>query len=217
MIGFLLLLAAFGTLYVLSRMFIRKLLTFLFRITGDRQKATFILGLIFLPGTFVHEMAHFITALFLLVSVGKLNLMPEVRDDGIKLGSVSIGETDIFRGTLIGLAPLILGSSLLIWAVATVLSKAHPIQPVFVVLLIYAIFELTHTMFSSKSDLRAVLELIIFLIILSTALVALKIFGPFLLVYSKILEIGPEALKLSELLLVPIGLETIFILLFKGV
>lgn len=215
MVGLSVLILAVVILYILSRIFIQRLFTFLYRLTRNDKKATVLLGFVFLPGTFIHEISHFITALFLLVPVGELNLMPEVMEGGVKLGSVGIGKTDFIRGSLIGLAPVISGAAIIFWAISYSLSHGYLTNPWVVVALIYIIFQITHTMFSSKQDLRAVLELIVFIIVVAIALVALKIYGPFNYLYGQIQIADATFLKLSYLLFIPIGVELVFLAFFK--
>lgn len=215
MFGLSTLIIAVTILYILSRIFIQKLFTVLYRITRDDKKATVFLGLIFLPGTFIHEISHFITALFLLVPVGELNLMPEVMDGGVKLGSVEIGKTDFIRGSLIGLAPIISGASIIFWTISFALNHNYLTNPWVLITLIYIIFQIIHTMFSSKQDLRAVLELVVFIAVVVVALILLKIYEPFNYLYQQIQITDPLFLKLSYLLFIPICVELVFLAFFK--
>jgi len=216
MVSLLIFTLALIVLYILSRIFIQKLYIVLYRLTRSHERAFFLLSLIFLPGTFVHEISHFITALFLLVPVGELNLIPEIQEDGIRLGSVKIGETDFIRGTLIGIAPFLVGGSIIFWLISFALMPGNLTNPWIVVLLIYTVFEITHTMFSSKSDLYSILELVVFVTLISAVLVALKIFGPFEYIYINILAFSPFIQKFSYFLFIPIGLEIAFLGLFRN-
>lgn len=217
MIWFAILILEFFILYLLSRVFIRKLFTILFWLTRSRERASVLLGVIFLPGTFVHEMAHFMMALFTFVPVGRISLIPELQENGIKLGSVEIAKTDFLRGSLIGLAPLIVGSSLVLGGISFVLSSEEYAKWWIVLILVYSIFQITHTMFASKSDLRAVLELVVFLAIVTATLIFFKINGPFLFLFEKIQIAGPFLENFSLLLLIPIGIEILFLTLFRKV
>ena len=207
MIGVLIFILALVILYVLSRIFVQKLFIVLYRFTKNREKAAGLLGWIFLPGTFVHEVSHLIAALLLLVPVGRINLLAETQEEGIKLGSVAIGKTDFFRASVIGLAPLIAGLGLILWGVSFSMSHEFLRNPWIVVLLIYIIFQITHTMFSSKKDLGAVLELVVFIVMIAVALVLLKINGPFIYVYKSLNEAGPTIQKFSYFLFIPMVLE----------
>ncbi|MBS1252056.1 MAG: hypothetical protein MAG451_01092 [Anaerolineales bacterium] len=73
--------------------------------------AVLLYFLVMLPGILIHEISHLIAATLLGVKAGGLSLRPKVRRDGLQLGSVQVARTDIVRESLIGLAPLIGGSS----------------------------------------------------------------------------------------------------------
>ncbi|QQG41304.1 MAG: hypothetical protein HYV90_03985 [Candidatus Woesebacteria bacterium] len=217
MVGIAILILALITLYILSRIFIRKLFIVLFRFTRSKEKATMLLGWIFLPGTFIHEISHLLAALVTVVPFGQLNLMPEVEEDGVKLGSVQIGKTDFIRGSIIGLAPILAGGGIIFWGISFALSGGYLQNPWIVALIIYSIFQITHTMFSSKKDLGAVLELVVFFAIVSIALLILKIYFPFTYIFQKMVEAGPVIEKFGYLLFIPIGLELGFLALFRKV
>ncbi len=206
---------AFIILYYLSRIFIQKLFVVLYRVTHDRDDAVVILGWIFAPGTFIHEISHFLSALILMVPVGEMDLMPEAEDDGIKLGKVAIGKTDFIRGSLIGLAPVISGGAILFSAISFALPRLGNLWIAFA--LIYVIFQITHTMFSSKKDLFAVLELIVFLAVLSGFLIFFKIYTPFIYIYGEILKIEPIIGKHQYLFYVPVGMELVFLAFFRKI
>ena len=217
MVGILIFILALSILYILSRIFIHKLFTVLYRLTRSREKAAGLLGWIFLPGTFIHEVSHLIAALFLLVPVGRINLLAETEEEGIKLGSVQIGKTDFIRGSIIGLAPLLIGGGGVLWAISYSLSHGYLGNPWVIIALIYIIFQITHTMFSSESDLNAVLEFAVFLAVISFALILFKIYIPFTYIYQKLNGSGPVIQEFSYFLAIPIGLELIFLGFFRKV
>jgi len=215
MVGILILLLALITLYVLARIFIQKLFIVLYRLAHEREDAATLLGWVFLPGTFIHEMAHLLMALVLIVPFGELNLFPEVTDQGIKLGSVQVGKTDFVRSSLIGLAPIIAGGAILFFSITFALT--HLTIWWVIVLTVYLVFEITHTMFSSSKDLTAVLELVVFLAVISGALIFFKIYTPFTFIFQKMMQAGPFSLKLGYFLFIPIALELAFLAFFRKV
>jgi hypothetical protein len=163
------------TLYLLMRRATNKIFNFV---------GPYIFALIFLPGTFIHEMSHFLTALFLLVPVGQIELMPKLHEDGLKLGSVPIGKTDPIRRTLIGIAPIVLG--LVIIFVTNTLTIPWFIHA-------YIAFQIGNSMFSSKKDMEG--AWIIFIILIA---ITFK------------LNINPEIFKMADLfLIVPIGIDAL--------
>lgn len=79
-------------------------------ITGHREVALWMFFVIFLPGTLVHELSHWLAARLLGVRTGRLEIWPHRKKDAIWLGSVQVSRADPLRSSLIGLAPLITGS-----------------------------------------------------------------------------------------------------------
>lgn len=82
-------------------------------ITGHPAVALWIFFLVFLPGTLIHELSHWLAAKLLGVPTGRIVIWPQVKPGGtLWLGAVQIGRVDPVRSSLIGLAPLISGSLL---------------------------------------------------------------------------------------------------------
>jgi hypothetical protein len=82
-----------------------------FLLTGSRYAATWFFWVLFLPGTLLHEVSHWLTAVLLQVKTGRLSLWPKPKRKGeLQMGSVQVEVSDPFRHSLIGLAPLIFGS-----------------------------------------------------------------------------------------------------------
>ena len=70
-----------------------------------------IFQMIFLPGVFVHEASHFVLAKILLVPTGRFSILPKPLPNGrLQLGYVETAQSDIVRDSLIGAAPLIVGT-----------------------------------------------------------------------------------------------------------
>jgi len=78
--------------------------------TGSSDWAAVVLFLVFLPGTFVHEGAHWVTAYLLGLKPSKFRVWPKKRGKYIGLGSVSVRQGGIWLDTLVGLAPLLIGT-----------------------------------------------------------------------------------------------------------
>jgi hypothetical protein len=81
-----------------------------FLLTGNPQAAMWVFWVLFLPGTFLHEVSHWLTAKILQVKTGKFSLWPQKKRGQLQMGSVQVVGADPFRHSLIGLAPLIFGS-----------------------------------------------------------------------------------------------------------
>ena len=70
-----------------------------------------IFALIFLPGVFLHELSHFLSAKLLGVQTGKFSLIPQAQPNGkLRLGYVETASGGFIRDALIGAAPLVTGS-----------------------------------------------------------------------------------------------------------
>jgi hypothetical protein len=147
---FLLFLIQLVILFFISRQTINTLFAFLRRFLPDRP--TFILiTLIFLPGTVMHEMAHYIMAVVLMLKVKHVSVLPEFEKDHIKLGKVVYEKKDIFRGILVGIAPIFFGL-FIFWVLS--IWQLFPNQSMGISILVgYFIFVISSTMFSSKQDL----------------------------------------------------------------
>jgi len=82
-------------------------------VTGHPALALWIFFLVFLPGTLVHELSHWLVAKLLVVPTGRIVLWPQTKGDGsVWLGAIQVARTDPLRSSLIGLAPLVSGSLL---------------------------------------------------------------------------------------------------------
>lgn len=90
-----------------------KLYRFLLMCTGSRPVAMLVLFLLFLPGIALHEGTHWITAWLLRMKPHSLTLWPTLQGQKIAMGSVQMREAGIWRETLVGLAPLFVGSLLI--------------------------------------------------------------------------------------------------------
>ncbi|MCX6045769.1 MAG: hypothetical protein NT075_11705 [Chloroflexi bacterium] len=82
-------------------------------ITGSIDFSTVIFFLILLPGIIIHEAAHWITAYVLGLKPSQFRVWPKPQGRFIGLGSVKVRRGNLWQDNLVGLAPLIVGSSLL--------------------------------------------------------------------------------------------------------
>ena len=101
----------FLLLYPLNRWISTHVQGVAFLLTGSKQAATWLFWVLFLPGTFLHELSHWLTAILLGVRTGQFSLWPKTKRKGeLQMGAVQVEVSDPFRHSLIGLAPLIFGS-----------------------------------------------------------------------------------------------------------
>ena len=81
--------------------------------TRSKDAPTLALFLIFLPGVFIHESAHWAMARLCGLKTGKFRVWPKRQGKHIGLGSVSVQSGGTFVDSLVGMAPLIVGTILI--------------------------------------------------------------------------------------------------------
>ena len=119
-----------------------------------------------MPGIVIHEVSHFIIAGLLGVKTGDFSFTPQLLENNkIKAGSLKISKTDPIRQTFIGLAPIIIGLSLIGYLSSLKIPNYYLLFTVY-----YFLFSISTTMYSSKKDLEAILFPIILIIFLSLVL-----------------------------------------------
>lgn len=151
-------------LYFISRKTINNLFHLLRTFLKNDHLVFSLISIIFFPGTVVHELAHFFTAIILFLRVHSLSIFPKWERNEIKLGTVLYEKKDFVRGVLVGIAPIFSGIFFL-WAIAAF--NIFPSDNIFFnLLIIYLIFTVSSMMFSSKRDLIDLIYIIPFLVIL---------------------------------------------------
>lgn len=83
-----------------------------YTLTRSQNSATLAIFLLFLPGVFIHETAHWTVARLLGLKTGKFRVWPKRQGKYIGLGSVSVESRDPIRDSLVGVAPLLVGTVL---------------------------------------------------------------------------------------------------------
>lgn len=148
-------------------------------LTRSPRIGLWVYSLLFLPGVIIHEISHFFMAAFLGVRTGEISIFPDgpTEEGHERLGSVQVAKTDIFRSSLIGIAPLFFGSVLIIaitkWNFPQLLDPQFlsriplllsvPLNWVW----IYLIFAISNTMFVSSADRKSWPAMILVLLILA--------------------------------------------------
>ncbi len=146
-------------LFLLSQSLTRSLSKWFYQVFRHQAVVIQLLSILFLPGVILHELSHLLTASMLFVPTGEIEFLPEIHGDEVKMGSVSIAQTDPFRRFLIGVAPLIFGLGvlfLLFWYFLPTLTLVSWQTAV----LLYAVFEISNTMFSSRKDMEGAIGLL---------------------------------------------------------
>jgi len=158
-------------------------------LTGDRELAVMLYALPLLPGIVLHELSHAFVATLLGVQVGRISIRPKLANKRIQLGFIPVEKTDVVRASLIGLAPLLIGSLVIlligylafgIGMLGTALAAGSwnhlftefrkmlrdiPRAPDIWVWA-YVIFAVSNTMMPSRSDRQAWTPVILFLLLI---------------------------------------------------
>lgn len=167
----------------------------LYLLTRSEQVSVATYAIFFLPGTVVHEFAHWFMANLLGVKTAGFNVLPKVGKKGtIQLGSVSISGGNLITHTFIGMAPMLLGSVLTVWLsyVLVNVSAMHDavqaqslggVSGYFLqvfrhqdaLVLLYLLFTISGSMFLSASDRAPIMQMFLYLALVLTPLYFLGI------------------------------------------
>jgi hypothetical protein len=139
-------------LSIISNKLFSRIYLFLHRIFKKDTTVVFVVSLLFLPGTFIHELCHAMAATFLGSRVTAFSVWPRVEGETIKMGYAEVEVLDIFRNSLIGTAPLIIGTIILYYLSSTFQNA----DLVFKIIYLYLIFQISNSMFLSPADVKEV-------------------------------------------------------------
>jgi hypothetical protein len=205
----------FVFLFLLARYLINSLSRLFFRVSRSEKVTVALLAYLFLPGTIVHELSHLLAAGLLFVGAGNMQLTPKIIEDGVRLGSVEIEKTDILRRAIIGVAPVLVGATV-IFGTLFYLQSLNFLSAVSILISVIIIFEVSNTLFSSKKDLEGTLEFVITLSVISAGVVIIKpgIMQNFLSFFQKV-EIVNFFKNADLFLLAPILIDTLLIMITR--
>jgi len=165
-------------------------------LTGDPEIAVMLYALPLLPGIIIHEFSHAFSAILLGVRVGHISIRPKRAGQRIQLGFVPVEETDALRASLIGLAPLLVGSGVILlvgywvfglgavgeslaagnWSTVTA-GFLQALKASDAWIWAYLIFAVSNTMLPSRADRQAWRPVILFLLLVG-ALIWITGLGP---------------------------------------
>ena len=107
--------AAAAVMWLLQQQLHRHIQGLVLLLTGDDRVVAATHFLLLLPGILVHELSHWLAARLLGVRCGPISIGPQQkRGQQMRFGSVQIARTDAIRESLIGLAPLVVGTALVL-------------------------------------------------------------------------------------------------------
>ncbi len=158
-------------------------------LSGDRELSAMLYAIPLFPGIVLHEISHALAAQLLGVKVGRISLRPQLEDRRIQLGFVPVEKTDAVRASLIGLAPLLTGS-LVIMVIGFSIFDVGVTQQALVDfdlpaigaglhrmlkapdfwLWAYVVFTVSNTMFPSRSDRQPWTPVLLFLLLIGLLL-----------------------------------------------
>ena len=199
-----------GLLFFFSRLVTYSLSQLFFRLTRSQNATIQLLSFLFLPGIIVHELAHLLVAGLLFVPVGEIEFMPQIKDGGVKLGSVAIGKTDPIRRAIIGVAPVFVGLAIILGSLFYLSSAQFVFIPFpwNIIFLVYILFAIGSTMFSSRKDAEGLLEVLIVgaIILLTLYFIGFRLPEGFANYFSSN-EFTKFVKKANLFMLVPLGID----------
>lgn len=106
--------ATLAVLMALSRWINRQVQIIGLRVTDSSAVAVMLYYLLMFPGILLHELSHYLTALLLGLKVSKFAMGPQRRRNAIELGSVTVQRGGAVRDSLVGFAPFVAGTAVLL-------------------------------------------------------------------------------------------------------
>lgn len=177
--------ATLALLLLIERWIHRHLQGVMLLLTGDPDIAVVLYALPLLPGIFVHELSHALAAILLGARVGRISIRPKRTGQRVQLGFVPVEKTDVVRASLIGLAPLLVGSGVILligyWvfdlgtlggALVTgdlanlIAGLLRALKAPDAWIWAYVIFAVSNTMLPSRADRQAWTPVILFLLLI---------------------------------------------------
>jgi len=115
--GFFLFVLMLLPLVFLQRLLHREIQAVTLLITRSLPITIGLFSILFFPGVLLHELSHFLMAKLLRVRTRGFSLIPQTLPDGrLLMGYVETEQTDVFRDSLVGLAPLLTGAAFVAYA-----------------------------------------------------------------------------------------------------
>ncbi len=159
-------------LFFVSRKTIHTCFYFFSRFLKHPQAAYRMIALLYFPGTAIHEMSHLVMAMVLNLKVRDITLIPKIRGNTLKLGTVLYEKKDVVRGLIVGIAPFF-AALFAFWLIDAfkLLYSNFWITALFS----YIVFTISSTMFSSKQDLIDLIYVLPIIVVIGIILAVLKV------------------------------------------
>jgi len=187
-----------------------------------------LLFLLLLPGIIIHEAAHWVAARLLGLKTGKFRVWPKKQGKYIGLGSVSVQRGNLWQETIVGMAPLLVGTILLALIGQHIFHLFHfsialsgqqwvdswrafqqALQAPDGILWAYLLFAIANAMMPSASDREPVKPLLIYS---AGAIILYLILGLPLTPFARILAwVAPLLQMVSQVLLFTIVLDLLIL------
>lgn len=181
-----------------------------YSMTKSEKASIWLFSLLFFPGTLVHEIAHWLMAKILFVRTSSMEFVPQMQGDVIKMGSVSIAKTDPVRRLLIGVAPVLVGLSIVIAGIWVLQGYTSQLVWWEWILAGYLVFVVASTMFSSRKDLEGNISVFITIIAMGVIFYLLGFDWVLQSMYTYItINLNEFFRKLSYLMIVPLGINIV--------
>lgn len=200
-----------AVLYLLSRKISQNIYLVFLKVFKNRRISIYFFSLLFLPGTIIHELSHFFAALFTLVPIAGVDLMPRIEGDNVQLGSVRVAKTDLLRSAIISFAPFVVGITLMLAGSWYILQYNLYADWIIIAITVYFIFQISNTMFLSRSDLKGGLTFLILMALIYLVFLYLGI--DIKVVQTSVIEKLLEFM--ASLLIIPIVVDALLVGLIK--
>jgi hypothetical protein len=117
------LIASLLILLFIRRKFTQLLFDVLLRVLRNKRFVGLIYGFLFLPGVVLHEGSHWLVAKLLRVQTHRFSLVPTWTEKGtLRFGYVEMTKPDLIRASLVGLAPMVVGTVVVLWIALEVMA-----------------------------------------------------------------------------------------------
>ncbi|NOX63214.1 MAG: hypothetical protein GXP42_14910 [Chloroflexi bacterium] len=233
-------LALLAALWWVSRRLAFYFMSTLYALTRHETLTYALYAILILPGTLIHETSHWLMAQLVGVRTGKVSVLPQIKGKSgqLRLGAVDVRGGKLWQHTLIGLAPLLVGSALTVglsyalvdvealaeaWRSremdamlgALVASLARPDAA----LGLYLLFTVSDSMFLSASDREPIQRMVLYLGLILAALYMFGLLPALPASWSESLQHGFRlyALGLSVALALHLALTAVFAVIFHVV